>query len=484
MRKRGRFGSLLCATIAVVIAALIGAAGFGSTVLAQQAQGALPNFDFGKVIPPANDTILKRDRQYPPAAMGFGFKIAPPANWIVTWTQDVQALGLRLAQEEPPTRPQPGSWLLHYRFDPCKVVGLDMPGTPIPFTYEFVFAASGPNTAFNPPARKGSFILTLDRDTVKPSITSLTAPTTVYRDETILVAVSATDVSEEMGGNLVWDSGLRAFSLEGPSNPNQSGMQVYEADNSRPQRCDDKVKKTDHTFSYTIPHSAQPGQEITLRVEVEDWSGNKTAQEVVLKVGEPCVGSARWVGSIRGIHKPSRLHQVKRTAESVLLCEGQHVPPLSYTIKGEVYIVPLLDEGSTITHAHGDLGGSCRISGGGTLPMMRQVGEIRSTLEEVRPNGELRWSQPTYYLSASPEGEYSYTHACTSDYGTQTTTPAGGGWAINIGTDSYDPQSDNRKLQGGRMAGSYATPEGVTASWDLSRQGGAPLFPPRRSGAQ
>jgi TPR repeat protein len=38
MRKRGRFGSLLCATIAVAMAALIGAAGFGSTVLAQQAQ--------------------------------------------------------------------------------------------------------------------------------------------------------------------------------------------------------------------------------------------------------------------------------------------------------------------------------------------------------------------------------------------------------------------------------------------------------------
>lgn len=38
MRERRRFGSLLWATIAVVMAALIDAAGFGSTVLAQQAQ--------------------------------------------------------------------------------------------------------------------------------------------------------------------------------------------------------------------------------------------------------------------------------------------------------------------------------------------------------------------------------------------------------------------------------------------------------------
>jgi len=40
MRKRGRFGSLLGATIAVAMAALIGAAGFGSAALAQQAQTA------------------------------------------------------------------------------------------------------------------------------------------------------------------------------------------------------------------------------------------------------------------------------------------------------------------------------------------------------------------------------------------------------------------------------------------------------------
>lgn len=296
MRKRGRFGSLLCATIAVVIAALIGAAGFGSTVLAQQAQGALPNFAFGRVIPPANDTILKRDRQHPPATIGFGFKIAPPANWIVTWTQDVQALGLRLAQEE--TRPQPGSWLLRYRLDPCKVVGLDMPGTPIPVTYEFVFAASGPNTSFNPPPRNGSFILTLDRDTVKPSITSLRAPTTVRRDQIIQVAVSATDVSDEMGGTLVWDSGLREFRLEGLSNPSQPGTQsseqIYVADDSYPTSCDDKVKKADHTFSYTVPHSAQPGDEIRLRAWVEDWATNKTDKEVVLKVVGDWYGTIDW----------------------------------------------------------------------------------------------------------------------------------------------------------------------------------------------
>lgn len=40
MRKRGRFGSLLCATLAVASAALIGAAGLRSAALAQQAQTA------------------------------------------------------------------------------------------------------------------------------------------------------------------------------------------------------------------------------------------------------------------------------------------------------------------------------------------------------------------------------------------------------------------------------------------------------------
>ena len=38
MRKRGRFGSLLCAAVAVAMAALIDAAGLGSAALAQQAQ--------------------------------------------------------------------------------------------------------------------------------------------------------------------------------------------------------------------------------------------------------------------------------------------------------------------------------------------------------------------------------------------------------------------------------------------------------------
>ena len=455
-------------------------------LLAQaSSQGALPNFDFGRVIPPANDTILKRDRQHPPAVIGFGVKITPPGNWIPRWEQDVQAFGVRLAPEE--TSPQPGSWLLRYPLDPCKVARLDMPGTQIPVTYDFVFAASGSNTSFDPPPRKGSFILTLDRDTVPPSITSLSAPDTVYRDQTIEVTVSATDVSEEMGGTLVWDSGLQEFRLEGLSNPSQPGTQsseqIFTADDTWPTSCDDKVKKTSHTFSYLVPHSAQPGDEITLRAWVKDWTGNETYKDVVLKVVDPCASGARWVGSIGGIHKPSWQHQVKRSAESVRLCEGPMVPSIAHVdfMKGQSFIIPLLNEGSTITHAHADVGGDCRISGGGTLPMARDVGHIQSTLEEVGRNGELRWSQPTYYLSAAPEGEYSHTFACrsASDGGTRTWTNTGaGGWGINIGNDN-DPQAGNRKLEGARMAGSYATPDGITATWSLTRQGGAPLFPAR-----
>ena len=451
-------------------------------------QQALPNFLFGRVIPPANDIILKRDPQHPPAAIGFGLKITPPGNWIPTWTEDVKALGMPLALEEPQTRPQPGSWLLYYPLDPCKVVGLDMPGTPIPsVTYDFVFAASGSHTSFNPPSARGQFTLKLDQDTVKPSITSLKAPPTVYRDQIIEVAVSATDVSEEMGGPLVWDSGLSEFRLEGLSNPSQPGMQpseqIYVADDSYPTSCDDKVKKTAHTFSYTVPHSAQPGDEITLRAWVKDWVPNEAYNDVVLKVVDPCVGSARWVGSISGIHKPAWMHQVKRSAESVRLCEGPMVPSIAHAdgMRGQSFFIPLLNEGSNITHTHGAVGGDCQISGGGTLPMVREVGVIISTLKEVRPNGELRWSQPTYELSASPDGEYSYTLVCPQGTWTHTNS---GGWGINIGTDSYDPQTGNRKLQGGRMAGSYATPDGVTATWSLTRQGGDPLFPPRRASAQ
>jgi hypothetical protein len=147
-------------------------------------------------------------------------------------------------------------------------------------------------------------------------------------------------------------------------------------------------------------------------------------------------------------------------------------------------MIPLLSDGSTITHSEvGDdvdpYGYGCRISGQGTLPMVRTVGEIRSTLEEVRPNGELRWSQPTYWLSAVTEGTYSVTHSCHYSTGPQINTYAVGGGIPNIGIDSYDPQTGNRKLEGGRMAGSYATPDGITATWNLTRQGGAPLFPAR-----
>ena len=451
-------------------------------VLLAQAQPAPPRWRFDRLMP--QGTVLPRDRGRPPAVIGFYFQMIPPDDWVVTWRDNVQASAQRLTQEITP--PAQGQQQLFFRIDPCEVTGLDTPGTEIPISYEFVFSASQPQGSWTPPVSRGSFILKLDRDTVKPFISSLKAPTTVYRDQTIEVAVSATDVSEEMGANLVWDSGLRYFRLQGPANPNQPSEKIYVADDSFPQTCSDKVKRADHTFSYTVPHSAQPGDEIKLRVEVEDWSGNESVREVVLKVVDPCAGSARWVGSIRGIHKPSLEHQVKRSAESVRLCEGPMVPSIAHVdiMKGQSFMIPLLSEGSTISHVHADLGGSCRISGGGTLPMERYVGEIRSTLEAVGRNGELRWSQPTYHLSAAPEGEYSYTMTCTSDYGTQTTTPDGGGWAINVGHDSNDPQAGNRKLEGGRMAGSYDTPEGITATWTLTRQGGAPLFPPRRAGAQ
>ena len=421
---------------------------------------------------------MPRDRVRSPAVIGFYFRMTPPDDWVVTWTDNVQASAQRLTQESGTIAR--GEQQMLFRIDPCAVTGLDTPGTEIPITYEFVFSASQPHGHWTPKVEKDSFILKLDRDTVAPSISSLRAPATVYRDETVQIAVSASDVSEEMGGDLVWDSGLHVFRLEGPANPNQGGLQTHVVDDSVPTTCGEKVKTADHSFSYTVPHSAQPGQEIKLRVEVEDWSGNKSVREVVLKVAERCRGDARWVGSISGIHKISG-HQAERSAESVRLCEGP-LEPVGYLIKGHVHTIQLRNDGSTITYVHSEAGDTfCRITGQGTSPMMGYVGEISSTLEEVGRNGELRWSQPTYWLSAAPQGTHFYTEICQYGTGTQTNTYSfdDGGWPINIGNDSDDPQSGNRKLEGGRMAGSYGTPDGITATWSLTRQGGAPLFPAR-----
>lgn len=251
----------------------------GGYVLFAQAQPGPPLWSFVRFLPP--DKVLPRDKQRAPAVLGFLFGMNPPADWIVTWTNDVRAAGQRLTQEVVQAQ---GSRHLFFKIDPCQVAGLDTPGTEIPVTYEFVFSASQPHRSWIPPPAKESVILRLDQDKVKPFISSLRAPATVHRDETVQVAISATDVSDEMGGELAWDSGLHVFSLEGPSNPGDSGLQTYPVDDSMPQTCNEKVKRAEHSFSYTVPHSAQPGDVITLRAQVQDWSRNATDREVVLKV--------------------------------------------------------------------------------------------------------------------------------------------------------------------------------------------------------
>ncbi|MGQ0742555.1 MAG: hypothetical protein ACT4OG_09755 [Alphaproteobacteria bacterium] len=244
---------------------------------------------FPHEIPSGATVILPRDEHRPPAVIGFRFKMAPPTGWNVSWTNNVQALGKQLTQEV--ARGQ-GEGQLYFRVDPCAVAGIDMPGTEIPVQYEFVFSATQQvgtlptGGSWNPPISKGSFILRLDRDTVAPMINTLNAPSTAYRDQTIQVTLAATDISEEIGDKLIWDSGLHTFTLDGPAGPRQSGRQVETIDDSYPQRCADKVKKERHVFSYTIPHSAQPGDTITLRAEVVDWSGNPSTQDTVVKIVE------------------------------------------------------------------------------------------------------------------------------------------------------------------------------------------------------
>ena len=259
----------------------------GSILLAQ-AEPAPPRWRFQRS---TTSTDLRRNKVRPPAFIAFSFRMVPRERWIVTWTDNVQASAQRLTQEVVRSNEET---FVFFRIDPCKVTGLDTPGTEIPVTYEFVFLAtqsqgtseSQPAGAWNPPIEKGSFILKLDRDTRPPLISAVNAPQFVSPDQTVRVAVSASDVSDEMGGDPVWDSGMRLFRLEGPSNPGSSGLQTYVIDDSVPRTCGEKVKKATHSFSYTVPHNAQPGDVITLNVEAEDWSGNKSAKPVVLKVPE------------------------------------------------------------------------------------------------------------------------------------------------------------------------------------------------------
>lgn len=259
-------------------------------ILLAQAQPSLPQWEFERILPPS--TELPRDKQRPPAVIGFYFRMIPHEGWTVTWTDKVKASGQTLTQESG--QHPDSSMQLFFPIDPCRVAGLDTPGTEIPITYEFVFSAThgqagSPLASFRswtPPIGNGNFILKLAPDTRQPSISSVNAPSTVQPDQTIRVAISATDVSDEMGGDPVWDSGLRYFHLIGPSNPGGSGLQTHTVDNDVPQTCGEKVKRANHSFSYTVPHSAQPGEVITLQVEAEDWSGNKGVKEVTLKVPE------------------------------------------------------------------------------------------------------------------------------------------------------------------------------------------------------
>lgn len=226
--------------------------------------------------------ILSRDEARPPAVIGFFFSMTPPTGWTANWTNNVQSGGKRLTQEVTTSS---GGGLLFFKIDPCDLTSLDTPGTQFAVSYEFVFTLSQANGhQYKPTPSKGSLILRLDRDTVAPMINTLSAPSTAYRDQTIQVAMAATDVSDEIGEKLVWDSGLRAFTLD--VNPDSSGLQTKQVDESVPQTCGEKVKKERHDFSYTIPHSAQPGDIITLHAEAVDWSGNVRSRETTVKIVE------------------------------------------------------------------------------------------------------------------------------------------------------------------------------------------------------
>lgn len=269
--------ALLFSIAAATFFSLAGSRG----VAAPPSQPAPPHWNAGWFIP--QGTVLPRDQVRPPAVIGFRFSMTPPTGWSVTWTNNVQAFGKRLTQEVSGGQ---GLGDLFFRIDPCNVAGIDTPGTEIPVNYEFVFTASQGQATWKPTPAKGTLFLKLAQDTVAPLISELAGRPNVHRDETVQVEISATDVSDEIGGDLVWDSGLHTFRLDGPANPGGSGLQTKIVDETVPHVCSDKVKKTTHAFSYTVPHSAQPGDEIRLLLEIEDWSGNKTKDHFTLFIVE------------------------------------------------------------------------------------------------------------------------------------------------------------------------------------------------------
>jgi hypothetical protein len=279
----------------------------GPSIRSFGAETALPEWSFGSVGNELKDGPLRREQpdseSYSlPANIQFYFWLRLPEGsssqgWTVAKTSDVRANGSRLSEHSVSHPDDPTLQYLFYRIDPCEVADLDTPGTEIGITYDFVFGVSPPvtatpigpsaQTAFNPPPQKGSFVLKLAPDTADPELLVVQASRTrVHRDETVQIALKASDESEKLGGNVVWDSGLRTFRLEGDANPGEAGRWAKAISQTMPQSCAEKVKEAEDRFSYTVPHGAQPGDEITLWASVEDWAGRQSKQKIVLTVVE------------------------------------------------------------------------------------------------------------------------------------------------------------------------------------------------------
>ena len=206
-------------------------------------------------------------------------------------------------------------------------------------------------------------------------------------------------------------------------------------------------------------------------------------------VDETGACGALWTGTMKAIF------QVRADGEdsevSVRLRETRPYKLPFPRIPGMIEGIKLVDAGSVITRSYwtdrtespDDFQ-----TGHGTSGVLSPAGEILRAVEEVGPDGQVRWSDFYYIVTLRPSESLPYTWTRHSAYGTTVEVIEGGGQAALDTQPSGDqPISPHFKeryspLGDGQMVGSYSNAL-HRVTWSICRQGiqCAPLppLPPR-----
>ncbi len=293
--------------------------------------------------------------------------------------------------------------------------------------------------------------------------------TEVAPGDTITATIVANDDSD------TFQTGIASISMEA-GNEAPFGHEYPQP----PQTCEAMAPAQQMEGFYAVPDPA-PTQ-VNMRATAMDFAGNELDLLAAFPTRrEPCASGVYWTGTISGSWTSVGAKETA-AADAVRLCEREIMPPLQHLLVGQQYLKSLSDDGSTITYVQVDTDGgdSCDYSGEGTALLQRDVGLISSVLNAIGPNGELQWSAPTYWLSAGSAGTYTATMTCP---GVGTFGGDGPGWPIIVGSGA-DPEQDRLIQDGSVMAGNFADPDGgLAASWSLTREGEAPIFPANVDGA-